>query len=118
MAVEPTASSRRWADFRKALNIDTDKGTIIRLSNLFQEGTEAQLKEKIVEQMARQRDVEGLEGLQGQGIFADGEVYASENFILTKDAITFIYGEDEIAPHDVGEIRVEIDKDDIQKLMR
>lgn len=101
-----------------ALNIDTDKGTIIRLSNLFQEGTEAQLKEKIVEQMARQRDVEGLEGLQGQGIFSDGEVYASENFILTKDAITFIYGEDEIAPHDVGEIRVEIDKDDIQKLMR
>ena len=101
-----------------ALNIDTDKGTIIRLGDLFKEGTEAQLKEKIVEQMARQRDAESLEGLQGQGIFTDGEVYVSENFILTKDDITFIYGEDEIAPHDVGAIHVQIDKDDIQKLMR
>ena len=101
-----------------ALNIDTDKGTIVRLADLFAEDSEQQLKDKIVEQMAKNQDTKSLAGLQEKGIFADGEVYASENFILGKDDITFIYGEDEIAPHAVGEIRVKIDKDDIKKLMK
>ncbi|MBR5697765.1 MAG: DUF3298 domain-containing protein [Prevotella sp.] len=101
-----------------ALNIDTDKGAIIRLADLFAEGSEQELKDKIVEQMAKGQKAKSLAGLQEKGIFADGEVYASENFILGKDDITFIYGEDEIAPHDVGEIRVKLDKDDIKKLMK
>ena len=49
---------------------------------------------------------------------ADGEVYLSENFILGKDDITFIYGEDEIAPHAVGEIRVKVDLDDLKKFLK
>ena len=101
-----------------ALNIDTKKAQIVRLADIIIEGCEQQVKDIVVEAIMKKFKAKSLEELQQQGIFADGETYLSENFILGKDALTFIYGEDEIAPHSVGEIRVEIDKDDLKKYLR
>ena len=68
--------------------------------------------------MADDFDVNDLEGLQEKGVFVDGQVYVSDNFIYGDDDITFIYCEDEIAPHSIGEVRVKIDIDDLKRLMR
>lgn len=46
------------------------------------------------------------------------DVYASENFIIGKKSITFIYSPDEIAFHAAGEIRVEISNSDIENLFK
>ena len=101
-----------------ALNIDTKKNQLIRLSDLFIDGSEPLLKDIIIQHIGKQHEAESLADLQAKGIFADGEVYLSENFILGKDDITFIYGEDEIAPHAVGEIRVKVDLDDLKKFLK
>ena len=100
------------------MNIDTKKNQLIRLSDLFIDGSEPLLKEIIIQHIGKQHEAESLADLQAKGIFADGEVYLSENFILGKDDITFIYGEDEIAPHAVGEIRVKVDLDDLKKFLK
>ena len=99
-------------------NFDTRTGKLIRLSDIFVPGYEQSLKEQIVEKLAERFKTNGLEGLNKQDVFTDQHIYIPENFILNNDDITFIYCEDEIAPHAVGEIRVKIDKDDISKLLR
>ena len=99
-------------------NFNVKDGRLVRLSDLFISGYESQLQEMLVAELSEQFDVDGLEGLQSKGIFADGQVYVSDNFIYGEDDITFIYCEDEIAPHDVGEIRIAIDIDDLKRLMK
>jgi len=101
-----------------ALNIDTKKSRIIRLADIFKDINDHELKDAIVQQMMKDFDVKSLEELQEKGIFANGNSYLSENFLLSGDEITFIYGEDEIAPHSVGEIRVKMEKSDLGKFMK
>ena len=72
----------------------------------------------LVAKMAKDFKVKDLEGLQEKSIFVDGQTYLSDNFIYGDDEITFIYCEDEIAPHEIGEIRVDLDIDDLKRLMK
>lgn len=101
-----------------ARNFDVKTGQMLQLDDLFITGADSQLEDIIVAEMADDLDVNGLEGLQEKGVFVDGQVYVSNNFIYGDDDITFIYCEDEIAPHSIGEIRVKIDIDDLKRLMR
>ncbi|MCR5132057.1 MAG: RsiV family protein [Prevotella sp.] len=101
-----------------ALNIDTKKARIIRLSDLFKDANDRKLKEVVMAQMQKDFEVESFEQLQEKGIFTNGDTYLSENFILAADEITFIYGEDEIAPHSVGEIRVKMEKDKLSDYLK
>lgn len=99
-------------------NFNATTGKPIALDNLFMHGHADKLTELITKAVARKFDVETLEQLQALSIFADGKVYVPDNFILANDHITFIYGEDEVAPHAVGEIRIDIDRDDIRGLLK
>lgn len=101
-----------------ARNFDVKTGQMLQLDNLFITGADSQLEDIIVAEMADDFDVNGLEGLQEKGVFVDGQVYVPDNFIYGDDDITFIYCEDEIAPHSIGEIRVKIDSDDLKRLMK
>lgn len=99
-------------------NFDVKTGHLYTLDDVFVSGYEAFVKEKIIDKLAEKYDVKSLDGLREKFIFADGNVYITDNFILDDDRLTFIYCEDEIAPHDLGEIRVEFDKGDLKKYMR
>lgn len=101
-----------------ARNFDVKTGKLLMLDDLFIEGYESQLTEMLVEEMAEEFKVKNLEGLQEKSIFADGQAYLTDNFIYGDDEFTFIYCEDEIAPHEMGEIRVELDVDDLKRLMK
>ena len=101
-----------------ARNFDVKIGQMLQLDDLFITGADSQLEDIIVAEMADDFDVNDLEGLQEKGVFVDGQVYVPDNFIYGDDDITFIYCEDEIAPHSIGEIRVKIDIDDLKRLMR
>ena len=101
-----------------ARNFDVKTGKMLFLDDLFIEGYETQLTEMLVAKMAKEFKVKNLEGLQEKGVFVDGQTYLTDNFIYGDDDITFIYCEDEIAPHEVGEIRVELDIDDVKRLMK
>ena len=95
------------------LNIDIEKAKIIRLADIISEDGEERAKNTMVKKMAKQFDVKTREELEAKGIFSNTDVYLPENFILSGKTITFIYGEDEIAPHDIGEIRVEMNREEL-----
>lgn len=99
-------------------NIDTKTGKMIALEDVFVPGFEQGLCDKIVEQMCKKFDADDLEGLREQVIFEGIDPYPTDNFILGKDEITFIYVEDEIAPHAVGEISISLPYSDLKDLMK
>lgn len=100
-------------------NFNVNSGKILSLSDLFRDGYEQDLKDIIVEKMAKKFGVKDLDGLASEkSIFVDKNVYVPNNFIPTDDKITFIYCSDEIAPHSIGEIRIDIDKSDIKRLLK
>ena len=99
-----------------ARNINVKTGKLIQLADLFKPGYQPNLCELITKKCLKRFDVDNIDELKAKGIFIDGEVYASENFILGDDNITFIYCEDEIAPHDIGEIR--IDNDELESQLK
>lgn len=102
-----------------ARNIDVNERKIVTLGDLFIENHEKQLHELIVKEMTRKFNCKTLAELQEKEfVFADANVYAPENFILNKNNITFIYCDSEIAPHAAGEIRIEIDYDDLRDILK
>ena len=52
------------------------------------------------------------------GVFDGIDVYATDNFIMGEKNMTFIYVEDEIAPHSMGEIRVVLDYGELNGIMK
>lgn len=99
-------------------NININTGKIVTLDSLFAPGYEKTLEEIIINKLQEKFDCKNTEELRKKSIFIDGRVYASENFILDQDKITFIYCDSEIAPHDIGEIRIEIKKSELTNIIK
>ena len=97
-------------------NFDMKTCHMLTLEDVFI--SDVAIKDMIVEKLIKQFDVDSFDQLKEMFIFADGQVYVPDNFILEDDKVTFIYCEDEIAPHEIGEIRVEFDKSDLKSYMR
>ena len=99
-------------------NINTSNGQVLTLQDVFVPGFEHGLNEKILEELCDKYDAKDLEELREQGILMGIDVYPTDNFILEKDDIVFIYVEDEIAPHAVGEIRVSLPYSDLDHILK
>lgn len=107
------------SSFVLARNISVKNNRIVTLKDLFVPGYEKRLNAEIIKSLCDKNDVKDLAGLIKKTTIFDGiDVYASDNFIIGKKSITFIYSPDEIACHAVGEIRVEVDNDDIEELFK
>ena len=98
-------------------NINTETGKILKLSDVFVPGYEQGLEDLIVEKLCKQYEVKDLKGLQEKGLFVGIDPYVTENFILDNGEITFIYCDSEIAPHAMGEIKVELDDNDMKHIL-
>lgn len=101
-----------------AKNIDVKSGKIIRLSDIFVPGYEKGLTDIIVSGLCDMFDVKNFGELQEKAIFMNMDAYVTDNFIMTDDGIEFIYVDNEIAPHAVGEIRVMIENGDMKNLLK
>lgn len=100
-------------------NINVKNSKIVTLKDLFVPGFEKRLQEAIVKSLCEKNNVDDLKALSAKTTIFDGiDVYASDNFIVGKKSITFIYSPDEIACHAAGEIRAELSKDDIKNLFK
>jgi len=101
-----------------AMNFDTRTGKKLRLEDIFVPGYEAGLQDLISEQLCDDHDADNIGELREKSIFAGTDVYISGNFIINSESITFIYCENEIACHDMGEIRVTVPLSDLRKIIR
>lgn len=99
-------------------NFYADTGKIISLDDIFIHGYEKMLKDIILNKFYNMFDVDSIEGLKKRYIFADGNIYVPDNFIIEKDGISFIYCQDEIAPHEEGEIRIKVNDSEIENLKK
>ena len=99
-------------------NFRVRDGKEIQLTDLFVPGYKKKLTDIIVQELCDQRDADDMQDLQEQGIFIDGRTYVPDNFIIGRNDITFIYCEDEIARHDIGEIRVRIKNSKLKEIMQ
>jgi hypothetical protein len=101
-----------------AKNIEVNTGKVITAADVFAEGFEQPLADLIVKKLCKLQDVKTLKELQEKGFFVDIEPYASDNFILGDGEITFIYVDSEIAPHEAGEIRVTLNDDELESVVK
>lgn len=102
-----------------ARNISVKTGKIVTLKDIFVPGYEKVLEDAIIKKLCNDNKVKDIKSLAAKTTIFDGiDVYIPDNFIIGKKNITFIYSPDEIASHSVGEIRVEIDNDDIENLFK
>ena len=101
-----------------AKNIEVKTGKVITAADVFAEGFEQPLADLIVKKLCKMQDVKTLKELQEKGFFVDIEPYASDNFILGDGEITFIYVDSEIAPHEAGEIRVTLNDDELESVVK
>lgn len=99
-------------------NINAETGKIVTLKDIFAPGYEHELNKLIIKDLCKQFDAKDIKELNEKTVFMGMDVYASENFIIGKKSITFIYSPDEIAFHAAGEIRVEISNSDLENLFK
>lgn len=91
-----------------AMNFDLRTGHRLGLGDVLRHGYETTTNRLIEQKLLRIFKVKTLEELREMTFFYNQQVYTPDNFILGSDSITFIYMQDEIAPHAMGEIRIPV----------
>jgi len=89
-------------------NIDVKTGKVLTLDSVFNHGYEQKLNAELTKALCKKFKVANMAQLAEKNVLVDGKIYAPDNFILFKHKIQFIYNPDEIAPHDIGEIKIDV----------
>jgi hypothetical protein len=84
-------------NYTRAYNIHLKDGKILHLQDVFSKRELKNLPEKIIEQLAEDIEAEDTLDVKRKGFFTGINSYATDNFILTDDSITFIYTPGEIS---------------------
>lgn len=100
------------------INMDAKSGKEITLQDVFADGTEEVLTERLTERLAQQNGVKGIAGLQEIDYLIFSDMYITNNFILGKDSIYFLYNNYEIAPYYKGRSRLGFKYDELKDLLK
>ena len=103
---------------RIVMNFDNATGRLLTLDDVFVPGYQQQLSERLLQALIEKTESEDLADLKDKGYLYATDMFASENFALGDDAITFVYNPYEIAPYAFGLIELEIDNDDLKELWK
>lgn len=100
------------------VNIDAKTGREISLEEIFAEGTEDALIDKLILRLAQQNNVNSLEELKEEGFLNFSDMYITNNFMLDKDSLFFLYNCYEIAPYSMGRSRIGFNYDELKDLLK
>jgi hypothetical protein len=98
--------------------ISSKDGQLLQFDDLFQPGSRLSIAHLIEKQLERRYGANDLKGLQANGFFTDDEPYVPMNFMMDAHSVTFIYCEDEIAPHQEGEIHVKFSRRELKRMLK
>jgi hypothetical protein len=97
------------------LNIDLATKRPLTLDNIFTGDYKESLTDLIWNQLMTDNDAKSHEELEEMGFGSTGEIVPTDNFYLDKDGITFYYNVYDIAPYAVGETKVTIPFDTLER---
>ena len=105
--------------FYTVLNFNPETGEEIVLSDILKENYEEPLTQILIKNLAKQLQVENIEGIKEKGyLYRDNEMFISNNFILDNEKIVFIYNKYEIAPYAFGDIMINVTYDELKDLLK
>ena len=90
------------------MNFEAKTGRLLNIRDVFIEGFEEQLKPILLKALQEKTGLDTMKALHDNGYLNNSDIYVPENFILSSDAITFVFNPDEIAPYSVGSIELTI----------
>lgn len=103
---------------RIVMNFDNHTGKLLTLADVFLQGFEMPLNEKLQAKLMEITDTKDMDALHEKGYLYSMDIFAPENFCLGDDAITFIYNPYEIASYSEGIIEVELDYSELKDILR
>lgn len=99
------------------MNFETATGRLLTTKDIFVDGFEVVLKPILLKALQEKTGLASMKALHDKGYLNGIDIYVPENFILSSDAITFVYNPDEIAPYSVGSTELTIAYAAIEKIL-
>lgn len=97
---------------------DPATGAEITLKDIFKEGYEDTLLAMLIDKLLKDNNLSTVEELCQKGYNLDIDFFITNNFILGKDSITFLYNRYEIAPYALGDILITLDYGTLKDIMK
>lgn len=99
-------------------NFDLRTCSTITADDIFVPGYERALIRLIEKKLMKTFKANNENELKEKKIFVNCDPYIPDNVMLLKHKIIFIYGQDEIASHDYGEIKIEFSRKELKDLLK
>lgn len=99
------------------VNFEEKTGKEITLQDIFKEESDNALIEKLTTGLCKKHNVNTIAELQDLGYLTMNEMFITNNFLLEKDSIIFLYNQYEIAPYALGRSRIAISYDEIKDIL-
>lgn len=90
------------------MNFEASTGRLLTTKDIFVDGYETLLKKILLKALKENTGLKTLKALRRKGYLKGMDIFVPENFILSSDAITFIYNPDEIGPYNLGSTELTI----------
>lgn len=100
------------------LNFNAQTGEQILLEDVFTEGYETLLSDRLLKALLKHTKLNSLEELQNEGFLTATNMYPSKNFLLTSEGIKFYYNAYEIAPYAMGPTELTLSYEEIKDLLK
>lgn len=102
------------------LNFDSNTGKLLTSEDVFLDEARTEIEQKLIQKILLQQaelypkeNIETLENLREKGILEYTNIYIPDNFLLTKDKVSFLFNRYDIAPYSVGEIVIDMTYEEI-----
>ena len=106
------------------LNFNANDGQLLTPDKVFVKGSDKAIAKLLIDALVKNmalkysgEKVETIEDLQNLGILSGNEMYVSDNFILGKNDVSFLYNKYDIAPYSTGMIILNLPYSEIEKYM-
>ena len=103
---------------RLLMNFDNKTGRLLTLADVFTPGYQQRLNGLLEEKLIEKTGAKDINELREKGYLYQTEMYASENFALGEDEITFVYNPYEIAPYEQGLTELTIDYGECKEILQ
>ena len=102
------------------MNFDFATGKYLSKEELFLPSAKAAIESLLLDKLIRlqaeqhpEQNVSTLEDLQKLGFLQMTNIYIPDNFLLTKEAVLFLFNRYDIAPYSAGEIVIKVPYEEI-----